>query len=493
MTTLLLCFLSSLLTIISFPKSSLWFMGWVCLAPYLYATHSKKPITAFLYGILTGLVAYCGILYWVIPTFIVAGEHPVFGVLALILLSAYLSLYIGIFGFFNSASKGKTIFLLPFLWVALEYLRTHLFTGFPWAILGYSQWNNLPVIQISEYTSVYGVSFLLISANIALAKFLSIKGFRKFSGTELFFFLTCAISIVFSIGFGYLKLRDNPSEKSYAEVSVLQGNIDQYKKWDSEYEIDIMQKYGSLAYEASKDHPSLIVWPETAVPGYLVNDLGLYNYTLDIIKKSGTHHLIGSVSMKKGKNFNSAFLVSDSGEIYDAYSKRHLVPFGEYVPLRKFLGRFIKSINKIGETSRGKKSGIMRSPAGLIGVNICFESIFPNEIRRFSDAEFIINITNDAWYLKTSAPYQHFAMNIFRAVENRRDLVRSANTGISGFISASGRIRNKTEIFTDAVLTDKVLLRKDKTFYSQYGDVFAQISFFISIIWIFSFIFTKKA
>ena len=445
-------------------------------------------------------MTYLGILYWLVPTFSAAGEPKIIGILILLILSFYLALYYGVFCFCSSL----TTYHLPltaFIWVSLEFIRTHLFTGFPWAMFGYSQWNNLPIIQISEFTGVYGVSFLIILVNLIITNILVKKERNlKIATTNFLFILICLV-------FGFFKLTTYHLPLTTYRISILQGNIDQYKKWDEKYEQEIMDTYSQLTTYRLPVATALIVWPESSVPGFLKNDKKLYDWISDVARKTKTQHLVASndykqvcyqrslgnsnkfdftrsLNYKNGKFYNSAFLVSSDGKITGEYSKSHLVPFGEYMPLRNFLSKFIKVVNEIGEFSAGEKYNVINSTAGKLGVNICFEAIFPDEVRKSvkNGAEILVNLTNDAWYLKTSAPYQHFTMNVFRAVENRRFVVRAANTGVSGFIDPTGRVKSKTEIFTTTTLTDYIQPLNHLTFYTKFGDVFAYLCIIISII-----------
>ncbi|OGS35362.1 MAG: apolipoprotein N-acyltransferase [Elusimicrobia bacterium RIFOXYC2_FULL_34_12] len=503
MKKIFLCLLSSLLLFLSFPKLSFWPLAWISLVPLLYAVSEEKPYKSFLYGVFTGIIFYFGILYWLVPTFTAAGEPKIIGILVLLLLSIYLALYFGIFCFFYSKNFKYNAILSAFLWVTLEFIRTYLFSGFPWALLGYSQWNFLPIIQISEYTGVYGVSFLIILVNVTIAHSKQVTGYRVKK------YILTPLIVLCCLGFGIIKLHNSSATTSLADpptppvgglcrenpriVTIVQGNIDQYIKWDENYIEKIKDTYSNLSLSSPKNS-DLIVWPESSIPGYLLNDKEIFNWIENIIKKSKTQYLVCSNDFKNNQYYNSAFLISKEGIIVGEYSKVHLVPFGEYVPLRKTIGRFINVINEIGEFTSGEKYNTIDSSIGKLGVNICFEGIFPNEIRKFvkNGAEIIVNTTNDAWYLNTSAPYQHFTINVFRAVENRRNVVRAANTGISGFIDSYGRIKSKTNVFETTILTNTILPLKNLTFYSKYGDMFSYLCALIAILFLFIYSFRNS-
>jgi apolipoprotein N-acyltransferase len=477
-----LCTFSAFLIFLSFPDMSFWFFAWAAMVPLLYALEGERPAVALGLGLLTGFLSFCGILYWIVPTFSASGEPLVVGLTALCLLALYLSIYFGVFCLVYSLTSGKGHpFFYAFVWVALELVRTRLFTGFPWALLGYTQWNNLLVIQISEFTGVYGVSFLIVAANLAI--FGLLRGNKFLSAHSAPVFAVLAVCLIFGI---YVPCaRCVPC--AIRKVAVLQGNVEQYKKWDSNYGQDILDSYGTLAASFGKrSRPDLVVWPETSVPGFLSTDPGLYMRVSEIVRRTGTEHLIGSVDYRGGEIYNSALLLSCTGGITAVYSKVHLVPFGEYMPLRAVFGKFIRSVNEIGETTAGSSYDAVRSSAGLLDVNICFEAIFPDEARRAvkRGAEVIINLTNDAWYLKTSAAAQHFSFNVFRAVENRRAVVRAANTGISGFIDAYGRVVSRTGIFERAAIAGNVVFMTGTTFYTSHGDVFAWCSVILSLLFL---------
>ncbi|HCJ67752.1 MAG TPA: apolipoprotein N-acyltransferase, partial [Elusimicrobia bacterium] len=247
--------------------------------------------------------------------------------------------------------------------------------------------------------------------------------------------------------------------------------------------------------------PSLIIWPESAIPGYLLYERHLYEQVKKIIQQSNCYHLIGSVHYKKDKLYNSVFLFSPEGKLLAEYDRIHPVPFGETIPLKDFLSKYIKVLNELGDFSSGKDFTVFNlplttrhSPLTKFGVNICFEAIFPHLVRNFvkNGAEIIVNLTNDAWFLQTSAPYQHFTMNIFRAVENRRYVVRSANTGISAFIDPYGRVIKQTPIFITADLSEQIYPQKKMTFYTLYGDLFVWLGLGITLVFLANLLYIKK-
>ncbi|MBU0951817.1 MAG: apolipoprotein N-acyltransferase [Elusimicrobia bacterium] len=484
--------LTGILLFLCFPKSNLFFLAWISLIPLLFTIQKAKPAKAFFAGLTSGVVFYCGYLYWFVPTFTAAGESWLLGLLVLLLLSIYLSIYLGVFCFVVNYFKSIGIVFSLFcasLWVVLEYLRGHLFGGIPGGILGYSQCSFLPVIQIGDITGVYGVSFSIVLVNSCIFQLMRESNLKYKIGNFAFssaIFLFCLVYGLFHLSTSQL----TPSNSSTSvKVSILQGNIDQYKKWDQKFANEIIGVYDKLAKDVVKiEKPDLIVWPESSVPGFLLEEKYFSKWACDLAKETRTFHLIGSADYKEGKYFNSAILISSEGKLAAKYDKMHLVPFGETIPLKSFLSKYIKVVNELGDFTSGKNYTVFDLPIGAdlkpvkFSSNICFEAIFPELIRKFKGQEFIINLTNDAWYLRTSAPYEHFSFNVFRAIENRKPVIRCANTGISGHIDSCGRIISKTVIFTTAAQTYIIHPNQTVSFYSRFGDVFILFCALMTII-----------
>jgi apolipoprotein N-acyltransferase len=278
---------------------------------------------------------------------------------------------------------------------------------------------------------------------------------------------------------------------AFEKIAVVQGNIEQSLKWDPAFQIETIRKYTRLSRQADNQKPDLIVWPETATPFYFLYDKRLSEMVLRGIREIATHFLIGSPSFSQKDNrtayFNSAYLMDPDGKAIGKYDKAHLVPYGEYVPLKRWFPFLGKMVAEVGDFVAGKKGETLAWNDYKLGVLICYEIIFSDLSRAVTKngAAVMVNITNDAWYGRTSAPYQHFSMAVLRAVENRRSLIRAANTGISGFIDPVGRVTASTQLFTDAALTRNVPFLKNVTFYTRYGDLFARLCLAITLFAIF--------
>ena len=365
--------------------------------------------------------------------------------------------------------------------MALELLRNYLLSGFPWNLLGYSQHQNLPLIQIADITGVYGVSALIVMTNAAITELIAVMSYREYADRKIIWPVTAVVVMAASALYGHYRLTDLPRPYDSMKVTVVQGDIEQFHKWDPAFQMQVFDVYKQLTADAvAQKKPDLVIWPETATPFYF-QDRILVGELSDSVKKSNTWLLTGSPSIEgRGSDYveyNSAYLINPSGIPADRYDKMHLVPFGEYVPLKTLLPFVSKMVHGIGDFGSGRDYTVMRMDKGSFGTAICFEVIFPELVRHFvlGGANFLTSITNDAWFGNSGAPYQHFDMSVFRAVENRRSMVRAANTGISGVILPSGEVVARTSLFKRYAITAEVPLMKEKTFYTLYGDIFAYL------------------
>jgi apolipoprotein N-acyltransferase len=295
--------------------------------------------------------------------------------------------------------------------------------------------------------------------------------------------------------YGYSRLKekgDNNSKGRELRAVIVQGNIDQSLKWDSDFQEETLSIYKKLSLESADFKPQLIIWPETALPCFFQDTSHLSEEIFEVAKITNANILFGSPAYVKDKDsifyYNRAYMISKS-RVFDYYDKVHLVPFGEYVPLKKYIPFVHRLVTAAGDFSTGKKVKPIHSPGLKIGALICFETIFPDISRKFAaqGTELLVNLTNDAWFGRTSAPYQHLSMAVFRCVENGLPMARAANTGISAFILANGKIVDKSELFAREILQKKIKLTHKKTFYSQLGNIFAillTIATIIKFLWI---------
>ena len=488
---------SGLLVAATFPLADLHLLAWIGLVPLFLALQGQTVKNGFWLGGISGIIFFVGTVHWVTNSVHFYGGIPLIPAsLITLLLCAYLALYPALFGaavvHLKRYHPSLLVIAAPALWTTLELARTYVFSGFPWSLLGYSQYLALPVIQISDITGVYGVSFLIVLVNAAISEFIVDR--KQYRGIVI-----TALIMAFVLGYGFMRLGASEGPGAIT-ISVIQGNIEQDKKWDPAYQAETIAVYEKLTNEAFKEHPALVIWPETATPFYFDGnnpaDRALTTDISEFVKKNGTPLLFGSPtyqvkSLRTVVLHNSAFLLSGEGRILARYHKFHLVPFGEYVPLKSVLFFVEKMVQAIGDFEPGKDYTVMtvaeaRSPSQEVKFStvICYEIIFPDLVRRFVNqgAQVVTTITNDAWFGKSAAPYQHFSMAVFRAVENRVPIARAANTGISGFIDAKGRVLSASGIFTETYLTQTLVPGNTKTFYTRYGDIFSYVCVFLSIV-----------
>ena len=508
---IILVLFSSILLIFIFPNFDFSFLAWFSFVPLFYTLQGKNPVNSFFLGWIWGTLFFLGTIYWVINTMVNYGNISIaLSSIILILLSLFLGLFFGIFTCIFSYVEARTNILpwilAPFLWVTTELLRTYVLSGFPWVLLGYSQYRNLDLIQISDVTSVYGISFLIVMINscIYLALFrlnFKVKDLTSFIKTNKTIITYCTgaiLLLICSISYGrkeigefydFKKAAEN-NKKNKVTIALIQGNIEQDKKWEKKYQDETIKIYKTLTDESLMESADLVIWPETATPFYLQADQFHLYQILSYLESKGCYLLTGSPDYeysKEGdfKNYNSAFLLSPDSGILKRYNKIHLVPFGEFVPLEGILkiNLFQQIIGEIGSFTSGKDETIFDLHGSRFGTVICFEIIFPDLVRKFikKGGEFLVTITNDAWFGKSSAPYQHFAMAVLRAVENKVYVARAANTGISGFISPVGEIIDETDIFTRGYLRGEVYPMEKKTFYTLYGNIFVWLCTIVTV------------
>ena len=459
-----------------------------------------------------GMTHFFSLIYWILPTLCTYGNLPVFLAFpVLFLLVFYLALYPAFFCLILSwKSRGKKFAaFMPvgaaLVWVALEFIRARIFTGFPWGLAGYSQYMHTPLIQMADTTGVYGVSFVIVLVNASLAmawheirKKDHCPGNKTLQTASLIIWPLLVILILTGM-ITYGNMRLSTMKKSMARapqrmVSVIQGNIPQAEKWDEAYQKKTIDVYCQLALKAAATHaPDLIIWPETALPFYYTWEKEMSDGVDACVRQTRAWCIIGSPAFSlRGEDnfnfFNRAYMLTPQAEISSVYDKIHLVPFGEYVPL----GKYLKFLDKLTSQAGDFSPGIENAPPlafkeNQAGILICFEIIFPELASSVvkNGADLLVTMTNDAWFGHTSAPLQHFSMAVFRAVENRRAVARAANTGISGFIDPAGNITGTTSLFETTTLTRQTACLTSMSFYTRHGDVFAKLCLLVTVIFLF--------
>ena len=483
---------SGLLLTGAFPKIGLHWIAWIALVPLLVAIKGQDIKASFHIGFVAGMAHFLTLVYWVAYTMRIYGYLPwPVCISVLVLLSAVLALYVAVFSAAVAVLRptpGAGIAVIPLIWISTEYLRGFLFTGFPWEFIGHSQFMNLRIIQIADMFGVHGISALIVLVNAVIAALIPYRmnnslhkepvG-KKFAaaaaGTGLLF-----LALTLAYGDWRLLAVDRQIDSSPAlQVAVVQGNVEQSVKWKKDFQIATIDKYLRLSDVIRASRPELIVWPETALPFYYGYSKPLTQRVVRGLQMHRSDFLFGAPAFSRRADgvryYNSAFLVNSGGTVYGTYSKAHLVPFGEYVPLQRWLPFLGKMVAQVGDFTPGEVGETIAWKDRRLGVLICYEAIFPYISRAevLSGATLLVNITNDAWYGFTSAPYQLFSMTVFRAVESRRALVRAANTGISGFIDPAGRVLSQTDLFEEGAAAEEMPLLSGQTLYVRFGDIFA--------------------
>jgi len=467
-------------------------VAWIAVAPLLVAlardhgTGSRRP---FLFGLLTGAGYFGGTVYWtpaVLQTF--GGLHWALAVAAGSLLVGYLALFPALFAVCLATMirvfGARGLLLGPAAWVATEWLRRYVLGGFPWVLLGSSQARLTPIAQTASLVGVYGLSALVVLASAAAA--LAVAG----RGRERVVAPVCALALIAALaGWGTLRVQEGSLLRAGASVRValVQGNVRQDEKWSQGLARQIFENYLALTRQAADQGAALVVWPESATPFLFEHDAVGRAGIVDLVQRRRIHLLFGSDQFEAGappRSFNSAFLVTPAGDVAGVYKKMHLVPFGEYVPLKRLLFFAAPLVEAVSDFSPGDRPVVMSIGEHALSTAICYEVVYPDLVADFvaGGSQLLTTITNDAWYGASSAPYQHFEQAALRAVEQGRYLIRAANTGISGIVDPYGRVVTASAIFERTVVMGDVRFLTGRTFYGQTGDVFAAACALLTIL-----------
>lgn len=458
-------------------------LAWVALFPLLVAIHRQPILRAALLGLATGLVYFTGTLYWITRVMVVYGglSFPT-GVAVNAALIAYLALYPAIFAAVVSrltlAIGTRALLAAPLVWVASELGRGQLFTGFPWVLLGYSQATVLPVAQLASVLGVYGISALAALCSAALAVFALSphRGQRSAYGPLA---LTIAlVALIVTWGNARIAGGEMIASGEPIRVAMIQGNVALEEKWDERRNPQVFRRYLARTREAVAQGARFVLWPESATPFMFAENLAGAEEVRTLARTSGVSILLGSDQIERGnpnRYFNSAYLVDERGQTAGVYRKIHLVPFGEYVPLKGLFFFASRLVEAVSDFSPGTTATLLPVSGHRVSTSICYEVVYPGLVRTFvrGGSELLTTITNDAWFGATSAPYQHFAQASMRAIENGRYLVRAANTGISGVVDPYGRVVARSGLFEEATLVSEARFLTVQTLYARSGDSFA--------------------
>ncbi len=429
-----------------------------------------------------GFLYFLGTLYWLTPvmqTF--GGLNIAAAVGSHILLLAYLAIFPALFAWMASTlvrTYGVTgLMLTPAAWVLTELGRTHIFGGFPWVLLGYSQSTNLPIAQLASVAGVFGVSALVAFVNAALAAIVIYTGRARTWPP-----IAAAVVLILVSGWGIWRIRDGRLLREGTEVRVglVQGNIEQEDKWNPQLSRKILEDYLTMTRQAARRGATLVIWPESSTPFMFEEDAAGADQVRTLVRDAGIALLFGSDQVERDKPpryYNSAFMIDPTGKTRAVYRKIHLVPFGEFVPLKRMLFFVKPLVEAVSDFSPGTDTTMLPYEDHRISAAICYEVVYPLLIRQMvlSGSELLTTITNDAWYGRSSAPYQHFWQAAMRSIEQGRYLARAANTGISGIVDPYGRAVARSEVFVSDVIVGDLRLLSGWTVYARFGDWFAYL------------------
>lgn len=472
---------------LAFPRPHWSPLAWIALVPLLLVALEARPAAAFGWGFLQGAIFYAITLDWLYVFFRTYGQMSVVASVAVLgLLVAMLALYTGAYALgvrlMRRAGVGWALAVSPFLWVGLELIRTRVpVLGFPWNLLGYAVSDHLALVQLVTLTGIYGLSFVVAAYNALL-----LWAWHRRSGRKIVIWSTATVILVLAISLGPFLV---PKPHGRFTAHLVQLNLRPQEDFSANWEHNHAAQLAALArlsVDAGRSAPGLIVWPEAPAP-FSMQDPKFAAYARRIAGESESNFLIGVdrwvyPPRKPAQVFNSAVLVDPAGKTIFHYDKMHLVPFGEYVPWRKWLFFARNLIGGVGDFTPGKTFQVGRLGGHPFSVFICYEAIFPNEVRQFADrgAHLFISMSDDGWYGRSEALEQDFNMARVRAVENRRWLLRDTNTGLTAVVDPYGRIRARLPADRPGALTAHFDFRSGHTLYTLWGDWWAKLCLLVT-------------
>lgn len=496
---LLLAGLSGVLQVLIFPGADWSFLCWVCVAPLLVAIFRPESeggaVSArqgFVLGYLTGLIWSFGACYWIYDVMHIYGglNRPVAaGVEVLFSLAMALSwaVFACTMAWLASGRLGqKAMLLAPFVWVATEMLRGFPF-DFRWNPIGTALVNNIPLTRLATVTGVYGLSFEVVALNVAFAVAFQVEARRR----RLLLLMSVMAVMVLHAG-TLLKPAKLPANGTarlvQSNVPILMG-----EQWTQQYFDQTVKELADLSVpkpgEVDPNQPplDLIVWPESPAP-FFINDPNFRHAVSEVARQTHAAVVIGSLGLPTNNQgqqlYNSAAIVAPDGSWGARYDKNHLVPFGEYVPFKQLLGFANALTHEVGDFIPGREHNVLRAGNLAVGAFICYESVFPGEVRDFAanGAEVFVNVSNDGWFGDTAAPWQHLEQARMRAIENHRWLLRSTNTGITGVIDPFGRVLDTAPRNQRTYIDVPFSIETDTTFYARHGNWFVWLCAIISLV-----------
>jgi apolipoprotein N-acyltransferase len=485
--------LSATLLLLSSSPFDVAFLAWFALVPVLLSIMRGSASRAFVVPLATWYLFDFAHASWMLQ---IEGIHLLNMGLPVVVHAAYF----GVFGlsarWFHRRVPQWDPVTFPTIWVAVEYLRFHLgFLSFPWGILAYSQHSVLPVAGLAAYTGIHGVSFLIVTSNTVLARIaesrlasdgrrasrIAIKPVRVGAGVAA----VLAGALLISASSRSADVRPRPLRVAFVQTDF------RPPPRPGTLRDELFDRYAELTLRAAESAPALIAWPESSVRGRIPSDRSRVRDLGELARKSGAYLLVGSSGQEKSRSgrtsrraANSAFLVAPDGELVGRYDKLRLLPFNEYLPLRGLLRWPSWIVSDVVDSEPGGERTVFDIGQARFGVLICWENLFPDDFRQTAarGVDFIVSMTNESFIQSPAARQQMLAMNVFRAIENRVAIVRTASTGVSAIIEPSGRIAQRirdeggNDVNVHGFLVGEVPLSSQRTFYTRHGEWFAHLS-----------------
>ena len=514
---------SGLLCTACFPPFNVAWLCWIALTPLIAAIwfsgedSKRRWLRNLLLGYVAGLVFFTAAFSWLGSLGTLYQSVPLHGLS--FLLSIYLGMHFAFWAWFaglirpgDCLSSWRNLlvaFLAASAWATHEWVRGWLFSGFGWNGLGVALHANWPLIQIAQFTGVSGISFAIAFANV-IAVTTAVRLFLETRSRQMraHFDLTLTMLGIVALFSFSIHTIQNPSATKPLFVAAVQANVPQQQKFDPQFTAKIFEQLDRLSMIGlhSGQPIDLLIWPESAMPDPVrEQNAPSYRFIMDFSASANTDLLLGSLDAEDRHDFNAALLVSDGGQKLQFYRKLHLVPFGEYIPLRHSFPLFAAIASRWvpGDFDVGREYTVFQltNPNAQVAPLICFEDTIGELARRFvlRGANLLVNITNDAWFLQSAGSQQHLANAVFRCIENRRPMARAANTGVTCFVNEFGRITQVLRdeagsTFTEGVLTGEIDVPQDRqsTFYTRHGELFAKICAGLTLLTIVGALVTRK-
>lgn len=488
---LIFSIISGILLGLSFQKFNFFLFAWIAFVPLIYCIYKNNLKYSALYGFVTGIIYSLIAFNWMFLFLLINTKSIVAASVTALFFWIYQSIYFILWSVISCFIKRNNSWIFAFfvssLWIVFEYVKNYFLSGFPINLLGYSQCSFLPLIQFADVFGVYGISFVIILINCSLFYWLYNKNKKHLIITVII------ISLLFVYGFIKMNQISKINSKEEIKVGVVQPNIAQEKKWRENLKNEIIKNIYDAAQYFRDRNCEVILYPETLLPRLLEQNEEMQSFVRNISLYSNLS-LIGGKTVENKNLYNSIFLISKEGNIVDKYKKKHLVLFGEYVPFENFLVKLLEKVNLTDNFSKEQELRVFYFDKCILGINICSENYYPYLSRELvlKGATILTTHSNDAWCDGLSYPYQHFVLNIFRAIENRKYLIVASNTGISGVVAPTGKILKQTKNQEQSCFEETVYTNDYITVYDKIGDLFVYLCIIYNILIILYIVLVKK-